>query len=268
MDHISEKLFSLNTSGGEEYCGTVIQTSLEELEWSSMDGLRIIYIAGNEEFTQGMVSYTSACQKANEKGITVNTIYCGEYEEGIREYWQAGAKAGGGEYLNINHNKETVYITTPYDDQINRLNIELNKTYIPIGKAGKAKKDNQVSQDQNASGYSSTNAADRAVFKSSKKYRADDWDLADAYKKDKSVLRNNAVLPDTLKTLSIEELEATILKVTAQRESIQQEIQELDKKRRVYKAEQTKSGAETSLQKSMINSIQKQAKEKGFEIKE
>ena len=31
LDEISEKLFALNTNGGEEYCGTVINTSLNEL---------------------------------------------------------------------------------------------------------------------------------------------------------------------------------------------------------------------------------------------
>ena len=268
MDLISEKLFELKTNGGDEYCGTVIQKSIEDLEWNHDNGLKIIYIAGNEEFTQGMVSYTSACQNAKEKGVVVNTIYCGAYDEGIKEYWLAGAVAGGGAYLNINHNEETVYVKTPYDEKINKLNIELNKTYIPIGEKGKLKKQNQTYQDANASKYSTTNAADRAVFKSSKKYKAADWDLADAYKKDKSILRNNAILPDTLQVLSVEDLETRILEISAQRETIQQEIQELDKKRRVYKAENAKTKSETSLQKSMINTIKKQAKEKGFEIKE
>ena len=33
LDEISEKLFSLTTNGGEEYCGEVIQTSLKQLDW-------------------------------------------------------------------------------------------------------------------------------------------------------------------------------------------------------------------------------------------
>ena len=33
LDEISEKLFSLSTNGGEEYCGTVIHTSLKQLDW-------------------------------------------------------------------------------------------------------------------------------------------------------------------------------------------------------------------------------------------
>jgi hypothetical protein len=37
----------------EEYCGTVIQTSLNQLDWWQNDHLSMIFIAGNEPFTQG-----------------------------------------------------------------------------------------------------------------------------------------------------------------------------------------------------------------------
>ena len=54
LDIISEKLFRLTTDGGEEYCGKVIQTSLDELKWSKKDeDLKMIFIAGNESFAQG-----------------------------------------------------------------------------------------------------------------------------------------------------------------------------------------------------------------------
>ena len=33
LDEISERLFSLTTNGGSEFCGQVIQTSLNELDW-------------------------------------------------------------------------------------------------------------------------------------------------------------------------------------------------------------------------------------------
>jgi len=56
LDVISEKLFSLKTNGGNEFCGQVIKTSLDQLAWSaSKDDLKMIFIAGNEEFTQGSV---------------------------------------------------------------------------------------------------------------------------------------------------------------------------------------------------------------------
>lgn len=264
MDLISEKLFTLNTSGGEEYCGTMIQTSLEELDWKKEDGLKMIYIAGNEEFTQGPINFKTACAKAKEKGVIINTVYCGEYEEGINTFWKAGAQAGAGAYLNINHNQETVYVPTPYDDKINQLNAALNKTYIPYGKKGKAKKQNQARQDENAKFYDLSNSADRAAFKSSKKYKATEWDLVDAYKKDKRIITKAKIHADTLQNLSVDELEAKIEAISTRRAAIQAEIQSLDKQRRSYKATQQKNKKEQSLQKSMIETIQKQAKRKGY----
>lgn len=268
MDKVSEKLFALRTDGGEEYCGAMIQTSLKNLEWKSGNGLKIIYIAGNEGFTQGPINYETACGQAKEKGVVVNTIFCGDYKEGIHQYWQAGAIAGGGEYLNINHNQETTYIKTPYDDQLNQLNQKLNKTYIPYGKQGISKQQNQYLQDSNAASYSQSNVADRATFKSSKKYKATDWDLVDAYEKDAKILKDVEIHADSLAELSVEDLEAEIQAISAERSAIQEEIQVLDKKRRAYKAEQTKHQKESSLQKSMIHTIQKQAKQKGYKIKD
>ncbi|HEX8038834.1 MAG TPA: hypothetical protein VF490_06770, partial [Chryseosolibacter sp.] len=74
LDVISEKLFSLRTNGGSEFCGQVIKTSLNQLAWSASNAdLKMIFIAGNEEFTQGNVSYDVACGAAKEKGVVVNT---------------------------------------------------------------------------------------------------------------------------------------------------------------------------------------------------
>ena len=54
LDKISEELFKLTTDGGSEYCGMVIDRAAEKLSWSrAKDVLKVIYIAGNEPFTQG-----------------------------------------------------------------------------------------------------------------------------------------------------------------------------------------------------------------------
>lgn len=267
MDLVSEKLFSLTTNGGDEYCGAVIKASLDELAWKQGDGMRIIYIAGNEPFTQGPISFKNACTDAVEKGIIVNTIHCGDCQEGMDGQWQAGAKAGKGEYLCINQDQRTVYIQTPFDDQINTLNAQLNDTYIPIGKKGYEKKQNQSVQDANAAKYDRANAAERSAFKSSKNYKAEDWDLVDAYKKDKKVVENRADLPDSLQTLSIEEMERRIQAITARRESVQQQIQQLNTQRLQY-IEQQKTEQRTGgdLENSILQSLRKQAAEKGFQV--
>src|SRR5687768_12522014 len=67
LDVISEKLFALRTNGGNEFCGQVINASLNQLAWSASNAdLKMIFIAGNEEFTQGDVSVELACHAAKE----------------------------------------------------------------------------------------------------------------------------------------------------------------------------------------------------------
>src|SRR5690606_27652895 len=45
LDLISEKLFSLRTYGGNEYCGAVIQDATKQLEWGSNNSdMKLIYI--------------------------------------------------------------------------------------------------------------------------------------------------------------------------------------------------------------------------------
>ena len=54
LDTVSKELFSLTTNGGSEYCGTVLKASINQLDWGNdADDLKMIFIAGNEPFTQG-----------------------------------------------------------------------------------------------------------------------------------------------------------------------------------------------------------------------
>src|SRR5262249_25073616 len=78
LARVSEELFALTTLGGEEYCGLVIQSALDQLRWSPAPGdLKAIFIAGNEPFTQGPVDFRPVVVRARARGITVNTIHCG-----------------------------------------------------------------------------------------------------------------------------------------------------------------------------------------------
>jgi len=168
MDLFSQKLFELGTSGSREYAGEVIGNSLNELEWrDGGDHLKVIYIAGNESFSQGRIPYTQSCGEAVEKNIVVNTIFCGDKNQGVQLGWKNGAIAGKGNYFSINHNEKTVYIETPFDQQINQLNLQLNNTYIPYGTGGVKKKQQQAMQDSNAGSYSASNMAERSKFKAS-----------------------------------------------------------------------------------------------------
>lgn len=267
LDEISEKLFSLRTNGGEEYCGEVIQTSLKQLEWGkNADHLKMIFIAGNEPFTQGDLNYKDAVTNAKEKDIVVNTIFCGNYEQGIQTNWKNGATLTGGEYMAIDHNKEVVHINTPYDDIIIKLNSKLNSTYISYGSMGSSKMAMQYSQDTNAMELEQEVAVKRAVSKSSRLYNNKNWDLVDAAADDGFDVNEleKDELPKELQNKSTLEIISYIELKKEEREKIKKEIQELNSKRNIYIANNKKDSSKGELESVMLRAIKKQAKEKNY----
>ncbi len=266
LDEISEKLFSLTTNGGEEFCGEVIQTSIRQLEWGkNPDNLKMIFIAGNEPFTQGKLNYRDAVTNAKEKDIVVNTIFCGNYEQGINTDWKKGATLTGGEYMAIDHNRQVVYVDTPYDEIIIKLNAKLNKTYISYGALGASKMKLQSVQDNNAMEMEEAIAIKRTVSKSSRMYKNSSWDLVDASEgKDFDVSKiKKDQLPKELKGKSTAEIESYIDEKKVARTNIQKEIQALNAKREVYIAQHKKEeGGE--LENAMLNAIKRQAAKKNY----
>lgn len=267
LDEISERLFSLSTNGGSEFCGQVIQTSLNELEWGkNKNDLRLIFIAGNEPFTQGKVDYKEAVTNAKEKDIVINTIFCGDYNTGISGKWQDGAVSGGGDYMTINHNKKIIHIITPYDDEIIILNKKLNKTYIYYGREGRAKYSNQSMQDDNAMKLDKEIMVKRAASKSSRLYDNSAWDLVDADEKEKVNYTKieKKRLPKDLQNKSNKELKEYVKKQAKKRKEIQQKIQKLNIKRSNYIAKQQKGDKSNELDNVMIKAIKRQAKLKNY----
>ena len=266
LDEISKELFSLTTRGGNEFCGQVIKTSIDQLQWGeNPNDLKLIFIAGNEPFTQGRIHYRDATKLAHNKDITVNTIFCGEYNQGISSYWKDGADLTHGNYMAINHNHQTVHIASPYDDSILKLNARLNKTYVAYGSAGKEKIALQAEQDHNAQGYSQANAVSRTVSKSSHLYKNSSWDLVDAAKeKDFSYDDlKDAELPKELKGKSKKEIAQYITNKQEERLRIQQEIQTLNAKRKDYILKQHKD-QKNGLENAMLEAIKSQAEKKKY----
>lgn len=266
LDEISEKLFSLTTNGGEEYCGEVIHTSLKQLDWGkNADDLKMIFIAGNEPFTQGKLNYKDAAMNAKEKGVIVNTIFCGDHQQGISTMWKSGAALTGGEYMAIDHNRHVVHIDTPYDDIIIKLNSKLNNTYISYGSLGYEKKALQSAQDSNAAELEEAVVVQRAVSKSSRLYKNTQWDLVDAVEDDEAVLTRlkEQDLPKELQGKSKSEIKAYVTQKKGEREEIQKQIQELNAKREAYIAENQKED-KGELENALLSAIKAQASKKNY----
>lgn len=272
LDRVSEELFKLTTNGGNEYCGQVIQSAARGLQWSTdKEDLKLIFIAGNESFAQGTIDYKVAVKEAITKGILVNTIHCGSYEEGVEGMWKDGALRADGAYLTIDQNRKIQQITAPQDTEISRLNEELNQTYIPFGREGSARQERQKVQDSNAQGMAAASMTQRAVFKSSANYSNEEWDLVDATKNGSVKLEDvdKEALPEAMQKMSETERKAYVEENSKKRGLIQEQIQTLSKERDKYVAgERAKLAAspQDTLDQAMIKSLRNQATNKNFQF--
>jgi len=268
LDLISEKLFAIRTNGGSEYCGAVIEHAVKKLDWESeKTAMKLIYIAGNEPFTQGRVNYKEAVSSALGKDIFINTIHCGGYDEGVSGSWKDGADRGKGKYFCINSNEKIIYVVTPYDDRINDCNIRLNKTYIYYGSKGYVSYENQSVQDNNAQSISTANNAERAVSKSKSAYRNDSWDLVDKLDTDPAFIDklDKNTLPKEYQSMTTAQLKAEVEKMNQERKNIQKEITDLSKKRQTYiDNEAKKNNTNDDFGMAVNNAIMDIAKIKGF----
>ncbi len=270
LDLISQELFVLTAGGSEEYCGTVIHKATRDLEWGNNESdMKLIYIAGNEIFEQGKISYKSSIKKALDNNIYVNTIHCGNKRQGIRDLWQDAATRGNGKFFNIDSNAKVQYIVTPYDDEISQCNMKLNDTYISYGKIGQERKETQQAQDINARSISSANYAERAVSKSKSVYNNKSWDLVDKLKEDETALETieQEYLPAELQNKSKEEIKIIVEQKEKERADLQKQISELAVKRQAYIDEKSKkSNSGDDLGKAINESIIAFAQLKGYTV--
>ena len=269
LDRVSEVLFSLKTSGSSEFCGASILAATRGQAWSSSDSdLKAIIIAGNESFRQGPIEPQVAFKESIERGILTHTIHCGSPDQGIRDHWREGAQQGEGQFMNINHNAQEQYIPTPFDDQIQALNTELNTTYLPYGKDGARGKANQLAQDANAAQMSKSSSLSRVQTKSGRYYSNAKWDLVDAY--DRKTLQIDqlsvAALPKEMHSMSKDERLTSVKSFLERRQKIQKKITQLHVKREEFlsKARAEKSDQGDRIDSAMIKALRDQAQKLGF----
>lgn len=275
LDSLSENLFSLKTDGGDEFCGHVIYSSLNELDWDAAnENYKVIFIAGNEDFLQGDVLYTKACSLAKQKGVIVNTIYCGNKMNGIREHWNLAGECGNGSFTNINQDAKTEDIPTPYDSIIYSLNDKLNNTYIAYGANGYMSKGKQVQMDLANVTVNKSAGIKRIQAKSSKVYNNAQWDLVDAKANDIEAIKklDKKVLPDSLKNKTTAELEILVNQKSNERNTIQKEIAHVTIKREAFiNAEKVKNTTDKNTAATLETEVEKiiraQAKRFNMEIK-
>ena len=271
LDEVAEELFALKTSGGQEYCGTAINKTVKNLKWSKKDDVyKVIFIAGNEAFTQGSVDFRIAISNAKKKGIFVNTIFCGTKQAGIAMQWRKAAELAVSEYTNINQGAAVARIETPQDMELSKLNRRLNTTYMAYGRGGAKALKRKHKLDTLAAPAGASVMNERIFNKAQESEAISSWDLISAIETGKIEQKNikNEQLPEELKKMSKKEREKLIAKKLLERKKVKAKILKLQKERKKYIAEKERENASapSTMGKAVINAIRKQASQKGFKF--
>ncbi len=274
LDLVARELFALRTNGGDEYCGQVISAALSGLNWSpKADVYKAIFIAGNEPFTQGPVSFQEAVLKAKEKSIFVNTIYCGSRQQGLAEQWKAGADLAEGDYANIDQSAQNYAVAAPQDDKISQLSASLNDTYVAYGSGAGGRMAAKMEMDTMMKSAGASVMAERAAFKAaapSATASESSWDVVSAIESGSLKKENIKTdqLPEELKKMDKPALNSYIDGKLAERKKIKDEITRLQTERKTYIAleEKKKNSGASTLDKAMINTIRRQAALRGYKF--
>lgn len=266
LDAVSEALFALSTGGGDEYVGKAVATAIRDLQWSTREGdLKLLFIAGNEDFDLGPVSPKKAMQAAKEKGVSVTAILCGDSDP----TWSTGSKVASMNFFKIDQNQVVVHVDAPQDTEITRLGELLNATYIPFGAEGADGVARQLAQDGNAASSQPGSMVWRSMAKSSGNYTNSGWDLGDRFRAGGVELEKvaNADLPPAMRGLAPNERRAYVEGKLAERAQIQARIQELGTERNKFvAAAQVKNAGGESLDTAMLRALTSQAKSVGLSL--
>lgn len=183
------------------------------------------------------------------------------------------ASIGGGLTLNIDHNDSVPYIESPYDDKIITVTESITETYLPYGSSGVDQYNRMRNLDRQVRGsndgsyigwgsyrsgnYGQTNASTWDLVSS---YRGEDFDISDLKEED---------FPSSLQGKTESEKIALIKKMHEKRESLENELAQLQTQRKEYvdkklsELNDTKKDFSEAFKEMIVN----QLKTKGFTIK-
>lgn len=103
-DTLRRELSKVACDGSNECCGAAIAYAVNEFKWNRRPdtrALKVLIIAGNEDFYQGSIDARSAIAEMRDSGIILNVIHCGAPTSEC-EQWKEAARLGGGMYMELN----------------------------------------------------------------------------------------------------------------------------------------------------------------------
>ncbi len=273
LDLVYADLQGFQAAGGGDAPESVNQALFEavtEIQWSDTNSvMRTIFLVGDcppHMDYQDDVKYPESCAMAVRKNIVVNTVQCGG-DPSTTPHWREIARLTNGGYTQIGQTGNMRMIETPYDKEIQRINIEISKTILPYGSYAIQSSMRELVKSN--VGASAAVAASRNAVKA-KRMAADalaapvaGFDLTaepEALEKMKE-----EDLPDEMKGLSPEERKTRLDEAVRKRRELNEQLLELNRKRDDYlreaEAKPKPASAPTSFDEEVLRSIDSQLRQ-------
>jgi Mg-chelatase subunit ChlD len=273
LDAVYAQLMSLRAEGGgdgPEDVRSAMADALRSAGWSSQARAhsQIMFLVGDappHDDYQGLPSTTASARLAQQRGIIVNTVQCGNMGE-TTPAWRSIAQFGGGEYFAIAQDGGVDVITTPYDQELAKLGEQMGATYMAYG-ASDHRARSQVGQAAMESSVMAAAPAparaERALNKALNTSAYDESDLVQKAESNSIALPAiaEAELPDALRKLEPAKRQAALDKAVAERKALRERIVALSKRRDAFVAERRKDkGAKTGFDAAVSDALARQVK--------
>lgn len=280
LDSMYAQLMDFNAQGGGDTPESVNQAlydAVYHMSWSEQDDnvYKVVFLVGDAPAHmdyQDEVQFPEILLTAQQKGIVVNTIQCGNLA-GTQFSWQQIASLGQGNYFRVNQSGSAIAMATPYDKKLAELSMELDETRLYYGdEEVKALKQAKVEAAKKLHAFSSdASRARRATFNSSgsgRKNLLGENELVEDIASGKVKLSDidSAALPEPMLEMAPAEQQKLVNEVAEKRKKLEAEISELAQQREDFlkKKVKEKGDAKDSLDEKIYSAIKEQAAAKGF----
>ena len=262
LNGIYGHLLDFRAQGGGDFPESVNQAlsvAVEDMNWDQDTGtLRLVFLVGDAPphmDYQDDTPYAITLREARSQHIIVNTVQAGNRPETTR-VWREIAALGDGDYAAIPQSGGMVQVHTPYDEQIEIMQRQINSTVLGYG--SRARQAEIIGKQNKAYAAPSAVASDMASYRYKRgklnKVITGGHELVEDYEDGKVDLGSlkQAELPDSLKGLSKTEQKRKLDAMVAKRADLNARMKALVKKRDAYlKAEAAK--AKPSAQKDAFD---------------
>jgi Mg-chelatase subunit ChlD len=279
LDSVYATLMDFTADGGgdgPESVNQALYDAVHSISWSGgQDVYKVVFLVGDAPPHMDYVDdvkYPHSIAAAQQKGIIVNSVQCGEDGETAGS-WRQIAQLGRGEYFSVGQNGSAIAINTPFDAQIATLSRELDDTRLYYGNA-----EDQVKQQAKlaATGKlheesSPAALARRGAFNASKSGGANflgEGELVDAVTNGGVELASIKPehLPAPLQSMTPVQRETLIQDSAKKRELLTGQMQSLAEQRQRYLKDKVaaQGGAGDSLDEQIYRTLRTQAEQKGL----